>query len=420
MTQNFYDGVITIEKCIVIVGSMDTKGVECQYIKERIEMEGFRTITLDTGVLGEPFFRAEISNREIASKAGARLEDLIQRGDRGDAVRVMMEGTVKITKELYAQDRLGGIIGVGGSAGTTIGTAAMRSLPVGIPKVMVSTLASGNTRPYVGMRDITMVNTIVDFSGLNRFSRKILTNAAYSLIGMMRGKMPIEESDKPIIAATMFGVTTPCVTLAQEYLEKRGYEVLVFHATGIGGQAMENLIESGFFVGVMDITTTELADEVVGGLFSAGSDRLEAAGRMGIPQVVSVGAVDMVNFGSEETFPKEFQNGSRLFHIHNPNVTLMRTTVDENCKMGELMSKKWNKAKGPVSVYLPLKGVSALDAAGMPFYGPEENAKLFDSLSHGLDSGIEIVKMNTHINDAAFAVAMASKLVEMIETRASE
>lgn len=399
----------------VLVCALDTKGIECKYIKDLIEAAGLRTITINTGVLGHPLFEADVSNVEVAELAGTSLAELISRNDRGFAVEAMMNGALKWVAELHRQGKVGGIFGLGGSAGTTIATAAMRVLPVGIPKVMVSTIASGNTRPYVGTKDITMVNSIVDISGLNSISRKTLGNAAFSLIGMMKGNLPVPDRESPIIAATMFGVTTPCVTAARDYLEERGYEVLVFHATGIGGQAMESLIEAGFISGVLDITTTELADEAAGGQLSAGSSRLEAAGNRGVPQVVSVGALDMANFGAMGTVPEHLR--SRLLYKHNPNVTLMRTTVEENRKIGEMLAGKLNRAQGHTAVYLPLKGVSALDAEGMPFYGPEEDAALFGTIRQTLDPRIDIVAMDVHINDESFALAMAGKLLDMIETK---
>jgi uncharacterized protein (UPF0261 family) len=404
-----------MKESVVLICALDTKGIEGKYIKDLIESAGLQTITINTGVQGRPYFEADISNEQVAKEGGASLSDLIARNDRGFAVEAMMHGAVNIVTELHRQGKIAGVIGMGGSAGTTIGTAAMRALPVGIPKVMISTIASGNTLPYVGTKDITMVNSIVDISGLNRISRITLANAAFSIIGMVKGEMPSADQEKPVIAATMFGVTTACVTAARDYLEARGYEVIIFHATGIGGQAMESLIDSGFITGVLDITTTELADDVAGGLLSAGPARLEAAGKRGVPQVVSLGALDMANFGAEETVPEKFR--SRLLYRHNPYVTLMRTTIEENRKIGEMIAKKLNQAQGQAAVFLPLRGVSALDAKGMPFYGPEEDAALFEAIRQQLDSHIQIVEQDAHINDESFALAMAGKLLEMIEAK---
>ncbi|HHY91968.1 MAG TPA: UPF0261 family protein, partial [Firmicutes bacterium] len=308
-----------------------------------------------------------------------------------------------------------GIISMGGSAGTTIGTAAMQALPVGLPKVMVSTLASGDTRPYVGTKDITMMYSVVDISGLNRLSRRILGNAARAVAGMVQAEAEEAATDKPIITATMFGVTTPCVTAAREYLESRGYEVLVFHATGSGGRAMEGLIEDGFVSGVLDITTTEWCDELVGGVLTAGPHRLEAAGKKGIPQVVSVGALDMVNFGPPDTVPEKFKG--RRFYQHNPTVTLMRTTVEENAELGRIIAEKLNAATGPTVVVLPLKGVSMIDAEGKAFWDPEADAALFDALRDNLRPDIRLVELDAHINDPEFALTLARILEELLEAR---
>jgi uncharacterized protein (UPF0261 family) len=397
----------------VIVCALDTKGIECKYIKDLIEAEGLQTLVINTGIMGTPLLEADVANEDIAYMGGGDLAKLVEQGDRGIAVETMMNGAAAKLAELYSAGKVGGIISLGGSAGTTIGTAAMRALPIGIPKVMLSTIAAGDTRPYVGMKDVTMFNSIVDISGLNAISRITLANAAFSLVGMMKGRIPKSDEVKPIIATTMFGVTTPCVTAAREYLEQRGYEVLAFHATGIGGQTMESLIESGLFVGVLDITTTELADDVVGGMFSAGPQRLEAVGAKGIPQVVSMGALDMANFGGLDTVPERYR--SRNVYKHNPNVTLVRTTVEENRAIGEMIAGKLNKSQGPTAVFLPLKGVSAMDDEGKAFYGPEEDEALFSAVRQNLNRNIQIIEKEAHINDHSFAIAMAETLLKMIE-----
>jgi uncharacterized protein (UPF0261 family) len=324
-----------------------------------------------------------------------------------------MAGARKKVLELLAEEKIQGIISLGGSAGTTIGTYVMRALPVGFPKIMVSTVASGDTRSYVGEKDITMMYSVVDISGINGISNRILANAAHAIAGMVAFDVPELKEEKPLLAATMFGVTTPCVTAAREYLESQGYEVLVFHATGAGGMAMESLVESGFIKGVFDATTTEWCDEVAGGVFSAGPHRLEAAGKAGIPQVVSVGALDMVNFGAIETVPEKYKN--RNLYKHNANVTLMRTTVEECAQMGKIIAGKLSDATGPTTLFLPLKGVSAIDVEGAPFYGPQEDAELFKQLKENITSNVELIEMDTDINDEAFALAMAKKLLELLE-----
>ena len=412
---------------IAVIGTLDTKGEEFGFLVRHIRACGWETLVIDVGVQGEPSLAADISRHAIAEAGGASIAALVERGDRGEAMAVMLRGAVAVTAELQRQGGIVGMIGMGGSAGTTIGAAAMRALPIGVPKLMVSTVACGDIAPYIGGADIAMMYAVVDISGINRISATILANAARAIAGMCGGfdrasvQLRTKEqdeyrTDKPLLAATMFGVTTPCVTAAKTYLEERGFEVLVFHATGAGGRSMEALIESGLVVGVLDVTTTELADELVGGVLSAGVDRLEAAGRRGIPQVVSVGALDMVNFGAYDTVPDRFHGRKR--YRHNASVTLMRTTVDENRQLGEMLASKLNKANGPSALYLPLDGVSMIDAEGMPFHGKAEDEALFAAVRGGIDlARTELAELACHINDPSFAVAMAKKLESMINTR---
>ncbi|MFZ5965867.1 MAG: Tm-1-like ATP-binding domain-containing protein [Bacillota bacterium] len=405
-----------MRKKVVVLGTLDTKGQEFKFIRDIIEAQGVKTLVINVGVKGEPYFEPDISNAEVARAGGLELSELISRNDRGEAIDVMMKGAAEIVQELDKNGELAGIICLGGSAGTTIGTYAMQSLPVGMPKLMVSTVASGDTRPYVGVKDITMMYSVVDISGINSLSSKILSNAAFAIAGMARGEQPAIEKERPLVGATMFGVTTPCVTKAKEYLEKNGYEVLVFHATGTGGRAMEGLIEAGFIKGVLDITTTEWCDELVGGVLAAGPNRLEAAAKAGIPQVVSTGALDMVNFGALDTVPEKFKN--RKLYKHNATVTLMRTTIDENKKLGEIIAGKLNMAQGSTALFLPLKGVSLIDVEGQPFYGSEEDQALFTALrTHINGDRVELIEMDMDINHEEFALAMAKRLVDMMEER---
>jgi uncharacterized protein (UPF0261 family) len=331
----------------------------------------------------------------------------------------MARGAGEVVKRLHAEGRLDSVLGLGGSGGSSLVTSAMRGLPVGVPKLMVSTVASGDTRPYVGESDVTMMYSVVDIAGINQISARILSNAAAAIAGMAKAEIPEAGEEKPLVGATMFGVTTPAVDAARERLEELGYEVLVFHATGAGGRSMEALMRDGFITASLDITTTELADEVVGGVLSAGPDRLEAAGSLGIPQVVSLGALDMVNFGPEDTIPKKFDG--RNFYVHNPTVTLMRTTPEENAELGRRIARKLNAARGPVTLFVPLGGVSLIDAEGQPFYDPEADRALFDALRENLDEGVvEFQEMETHVNDPAFARAMAERLHEHYEARSRE
>ena len=394
-------------KTVGIVGTLDTKGIEFQFIKERIEASGTSTCVVNTGSLGEPHFEPDVSADDVAEAGGTSLQALQDGGDRGVAVAAMAEGAAKIIAELQSDGKVDGVISLGGSAGTTIGTTAMRAVPVGVPKIMVSTLASGDTSPYVDTKDISMMYSVVDIAGINSLSRQILANAAGAIVGMVNAEVPAAE-DKPLIGATMFGVTTPCVTKARELLEDAGYEVLVFHATGAGGRAMEDLVKGGFIVGVLDATTTELADELVGGVLSAGPDRLEAAGDLGVPQVVAPGALDMVNFGPPDTVPEQFKD--RTFYQHNPTVTLMRTTVGENAELGKIMGQKLSQAKGPTTVIIPKQGVSAIDQEGQPFYSAEAEAAWIENLKANLGDNVTLIEMDNHINDDTFA----EKLVETL------
>ena len=400
-------------KTACIVGTMDTKGIEFSFIKAQIESAGISTCVINTGILGEPQLTPDVSADEVAKAGGSSLQALRDEGDRGNSVAVMAEGAAALVAEKHAAGEIDGIISLGGSAGTTIGTTAMQAVPVGVPKIMVSTLASGDTSPYVQSKDICMMYSVVDIAGINRLSRQILANAAGAIVGMINAEVPETTADKPLIAATMFGVTTPCVTKAREILEEAGYEVLVFHATGTGGQAMEDLVKGGFLVGVLDATTTELADELVGGILSAGPDRLEAAGQTGLPQVVAPGALDMVNFGPPDTVPEKFSK--RLFYQHNPTVTLMRTTAEETAELGRIMAHKLNEAQGPTTVIIPTQGVSAIDKTGQPFDSPEARETWRENLKAHIGDNVTVIEMDTHINDDAFATKLAETLLESIQ-----
>jgi uncharacterized protein (UPF0261 family) len=400
-------------KTVALIGTLDTKGEEFAFLRDWIESCGLRTLTVDVGVLGDPPFPPDVSRAAVAAAANEDLEALIARKDRGRSVQTMATGAAATIRLLFEQGAIQGIASLGGSAGTTIATAAMRKLPVGFPKLMVSTLASGDVKPYIGTRDICMMYSVVDIAGLNAVSRKILSNAAAAICGMVTRREIDLSGERPAIAATMFGVTTPCVTAARHRLEERGYEVLVFHATGSGGQAMEQLIQDGAFQGVLDITTTELADELVGGVFSAGPHRLEAAGLKGIPQVVCPGAIDMVNFGPIDSVPGQFRE--RNLYAHNPTVTLMRTTPDECAQIGCITATKLNSARGPVTVVIPQQGVSAIDKPGEPFYWPEALIAYRRALKETLSPTVKVVELDAHINDESFARAVTDLLLDSFD-----
>ena len=404
------------KKVVGIIGTLDTKGKECEFVRDIIKKQGLETLIIDSGVKNKPKIKADVSREEVAAEGGESLKSLIEKDDRGHAVSVMGRGVNETVSKLFKENKIDGLISLGGSAGTTIGTAAMRSLPYGVPKVMVSTLASGDTSPFVGTKDILMLNSVVDVAGLNKILKTVLTNAALSVASMVKNNELVKniKSDKPLIAASMFGVTTPCIEKAKEYLEDKGYEVLVFHATGTGGRTMEELVREGHLVGVLDVTTTELADELVGGVLTAGKNRLEAAAEKGIPQVISTGALDMVNFGPFDTVPDKFSN--RNLYKHNENVTLMRTNKEENRQLGKILAEKINKSEpGKTEVFLPLGGVSMIDAEGQPFYGPDEDELLFNEIEKNLKNGIKLHKLANNINDDEFAVKMAESLHKLIQ-----
>jgi uncharacterized protein (UPF0261 family) len=403
---------------VLLPGTLDTKGVEYRFVRDLLRERGLETLVIDAGVTGPPHFAPDVPRERVYEAAGTSLAAIARAGDRGQAIEAAARGMAKLVAELHRQGRVDAILGLGGSAGTTIATAAMRALPFGVPKLMVSTLASGQVKPYVGVRDIMMMNSVVDISGLNRISRTVLANAVGAIVGMVQGPPAATSQtpvgDKPLIAATMFGVTTPCVDAARTQIEADGFEVLVFHATGTGGQTMESFIGDGLIAGVLDITTTELADELVGGILSAGPDRLTAAGLRGVPQVISLGALDMVNFGPPDTVPERFR--SRKFYQHNPTVTLMRTTPQENDRLGKEIAQKASAARGPTAVLVPLRGVSAIDRAGQPFWWPEADQALFQSLRNWIGPQAQLIELDCHINDAEFAQAAVATLLRLLRS----
>jgi uncharacterized protein (UPF0261 family) len=398
---------------VVLVGTLDTKGLEYAYLRDRLHEAGVEVLLVDAGVMGEPLVAPDVAREDVARAGGADHAELVRAGDRGAAVDAMGRGAAAVLARLHGEGRVDGVAAVGGSGNSSIAAQAMRDLPVGVPKLIVSTVASGDTRPYVGAVDVTMMYSVVDISGINQISAQILTNAAGAIAGMATAAVPEATDERPLIGATMFGVTTPCVTRARERLEELGYEVLVFHATGTGGQSFEALATGGYLVGVLDATTTELADDLVGGVLSAGPDRLEAVGRAGLPQVVSLGALDMVNFGPRDTVPAHFEG--RNLYVHNPTITLMRTTAEEMAELGRRIARKLNGGDGPTVLFVPLKGVSAIDVEGQPFRDAEADAALFAALREGIDrSKVELHEVDADVNDPAFATAMADRLHELV------
>ncbi len=390
---------------IAVLGTLDSKGHEHAFVAELIRARGHTPLLIDAGCLEPPQVTPDITRTEICANIAALPQD------RGQRVAAMAEALPDFIATLAAGGRIQGIISLGGGGGTAIGTAAMRALPVGFPKIMVSTLASGNTAPYLGTKDIIMVPAIVDVAGLNRISRKIFSNAAGAICGMVEMATAEDEPKdvKPLVVASMFGNTTTCVNEAKRLVEQAGYEVLVFHATGTGGRIMESLIESGMVAGVLDITTTEWADEHVGGILGAGPARLGAAAKAGVPAIIAPGCLDMVNFGEPQTVPDKF--AGRTFYHHNPQVTLMRTTPEECAELGRIIAEKVNSYTAPVTVLLPLKGVSIISTEGQPFHSPAADRALFDAIRHHLKPGVPVVEMDCTVNDPQFALACAKKLL---------
>ncbi|MES2461770.1 MAG: Tm-1-like ATP-binding domain-containing protein [Armatimonadota bacterium] len=396
-------------KTVALVGALDTKGAEYAFVKAILEAQGLQTFVIDSGVLGSPTLAPDITRAEVARAGGADIAALVVKADRGKAVEAMSRGLTVLLPQLLADSRFDGVLALGGTGGTSVVSRALRALPLGIPKVIVSTVAGGDVSAYVGVSDIVMIPSIVDVAGINRISRGVLARAAGAVVGMLETDVPTGD-DKPLIAASMFGNTTEAVETARAIFEAQGYEVLVFHATGNGGRTMESLIETGQIAGVFDLTTTELADELAGGVFTAGPHRLEAVGAAKIPAIVAPGCLDMVNFGAPETVPSRY--AGRLFYQHNANVTLMRTNVEENAQLGAEMAANINAYTAPVTVLLPLRGLSIIGAEGGAFHWPDADAALFAALKRDLSPDIPVVEIDAAINDPVFAERAAQALLD--------
>lgn len=399
-------------KTVAIIGTFDTKAKEFSYVKDEIERLGFNTLMIHTGVY-DSLISVDITNQQVLDEVDVDITELIRKSDRAYATDMLAKGMQSLLLKLFEAQKFDGVISLGGSSGTAIATAGMKELPIGIPKVMVSTMTSGDISQYVGTSDIFMMPSIVDIAGLNKISKQIFMNAINALGRMLSDYELDFNEDKPLIAASMFGVTTPVVTQATEILEQHGYEVVIFHATGTGGKAMEDLIRSGYFEGVLDLTTTEWADQLCGGVLSAGESRLDAAIENNIPQVVSLGALDMVNFGPKETVPEQYKN--RLLYQHNPSVTLMRTTVEENIKIGHKIAEKLNKADTNTALVIPVKGISAIDKDGEIFYDEKATQALINTIKENLNSNITIHELDYHINDKTFSNEVSRILINAIE-----
>lgn len=394
---------------VVLVGTMDTKGAEYAFVRDRLQAAKLKVLVVDCGVLGEPQLMPNVTRDEVAKAAGADAASLAKAGDRGAAVQAMARGAEIVLKRLHAGGKLQGAMALGGGGGTSIAARAFQALPLGVPKLIVTTMASGDTRPYVGESDLALFPSVVDVAGVNRISATVLSNAAAAMVGMIGAPPVADTGTRKIIAASMFGVTTPCVTEGRRLLEADGYEVLTFHMTGTGGRTLESLVDNGLVSGVFDMTTTELADELVGGVLSAGPVRLARAGNPPVPRVVSVGALDMVNFGPKETVPPQFQN--RNLYVHNATVTLMRTTPEECAQLGKMLAERVTALRVPSVVLLPLRGISSIAVEGGVFHDPKADEALFSAIDGNLGREVRLEEMDTHINDPAFA----ARAVELLE-----
>jgi uncharacterized protein (UPF0261 family) len=400
-------------KGILIIATLDTKGPETQYLKDLIQRSGFKALVMDTGILGAPPFEPDLSRDEVAQAAGTHIEELIRSKNKGRAIQAMAEGSKRVVQQLYREEKITGIIGLGGAQGTEIGTSAMRALPVGFPKLMVSTVASGYAQfgTYVGTKDLLMMHSVVDILGLNVFSRTILSNAAGAMMGMVERGVKIEKPEKKQIGMTIYGTTTPGCMVAKAYLESKGFEVVAFHPNGTGGRAMEEMVEEGILNGVLDMTTHELTDELVGGLHRAGPKRLEAAGRKGIPQVVVPGSIDFIVTGPASSLPPEYRN--RNYIPHNPSMTLVKTSPEEMRTIGKIMASKLNGARGPTIVMIPLRGFSYPNRKGETLYDEEGNQAFIETLKINL-KGVKVIEVDAHINDPEFANEAAQTMEKLL------
>ena len=402
-------------KTILLPGAFDTKGLEYAYLRELIESRNLQVCTVNWGVLGgTDLFPVQVENREEARAGGVEIEKLQRERDQKAAMEVMEKGLAILTRRLFAEGKIQGVLGLGRVRSTKVITSAMRALPIGVPKVMISTVAVGDISAFVGVKDILMFPSIVDISGLNRISKEIFRKAVGAVCGMMEME-EVPGTPKPVIAITLFGQTKPCVDRCREALEQKGYEVLVFHATGTGGRTMEAMVEDGYVQAVLDITPTEVADALYGGIFSAGADRLEAPGKAGIPHLIVPGCVDMVNFGPINTVPEKYRD--RKLVESKATVTVMRTNVEENAEMGGVFARKINKTRGKASFLLPLKGLSRFDREGEIFWWPEADRAFFTALEKNIDNHIPVEKIDCHINDEIFARKAVEMLLSMMEQK---
>ncbi len=397
-----------------MLGCFDTKGEIFAFLRKSMLAQGAEVLAVNVGVLGSTkLFPVTIEAAEICEAAGESLEAVRRKNDRGLALEVMARGAASVLAEWHQQGKFDAVIGMGGGSGTYLTLKSMQHLPLGLPKICISTLASKDLSELIGVKDILLMPSVVDVAALNSIIKPIIQQAAAALVAMSRVQLTKDSSDPKRIAISMFGNTSACVDRCTELLEAKGFEVMTFHANGVGGKAMESLAMEGCFAGILDITTTELADELCGGVCSAGPYRLEGAGRLGIPQVVVPGCMDMVNFGTMESVPEKYRN--RQLYSWVPTVTLMRTNAEENRELGRILAGKLNQATGPTAVLFPEKGLSQIDSEGNVFYGPESNRALSKSIRENLKSEVPFVNLPFHINEPAFAAEAVKRLLEMMK-----
>lgn len=401
-------------KTILCIATLDTKGPETEYVKKTIEQRGHAVLVMDIGSLGKPYFTPDIRAEEVARAACSTMEEIRSFKDAGQAAEVMTRGAIKIAKDLYNAGKFHGIISVGGGMGSAVASAVMKELPIGVPKFMLSSqkIVQAGIRGYVGTKDIAIMPSVADIAGLNVLTKKALTNAAGAIIGMVESS-EVESPTKPLVFMTMLGTTTGCGLKVKSLLEDKGVEIIVFHTIGIGGMTCEQLIESYLVKGIIELGLNEIGNELFGGLASAGPNRLEAAGRKGIPQIITPGNVDFINFLGPETVPEQYK--SRNLHAHNPQATIMRLNADELRLVAETIARKINLASGPVTVLIPTRGFSALDREGNVFYDPVADTTFVDSLTRALNNTIKVKKVEAHINDDGFAKTVADELVAMLK-----
>ena len=393
-------------KTILVIGTLDTKGQECLYIRDLVTRYGCCCILIDPGPLGEPLVPGDIPRRDVAKRAGHDLEQLIATRDKGKIIQAMTDGLTVWVSELYRENKIDGVIAVGGGQGTAMGTAAMQGL-------MVSTIASGDLKPFLRTKDIAVFPSVTDVFGLNYVFTSILENAVHALLGMVKGYRPIHKGEKKVIGATAFGVVTPGLTRMKRLLEDKGFEMILFHATGTGGTVMEELAGQGYFDGILDWTTHEIVDQVGGGVFAAGKDRLDILSRLGIPWLFAPGAIDYICQGGYQTLAPSWQRRKHI--VHNANITLVRATAEEMIEAANFLARKINKAIGPVEVLIPLRGFSEPNAVGKPFYDPQTDRQFIDALKKSVNTGIEILEMDAHINDDVFIDMALGRMLDMFE-----